>query len=71
MRCFLFLRKNKNDKDAGTEFYFLGEMYPTGQFKPIVMRDTRAGAVEITYRLDVPVRADLYEYFLSDLDVAE
>ena len=71
MRCFLFLRKNKNDKDAGTEFYFLGEMYPTGQFKPIVMRDTRAGAVEITYRLDVPVRADLYEYFLSDLDVSE
>ncbi|MDD7431659.1 MAG: DUF3427 domain-containing protein [Coriobacteriaceae bacterium] len=69
MRCFLFLRKNKNDKDAGTEFYFLGEMYPTGQFKPIVMRDTQAGAVEITYRLDVPVRADLYEYFLSDLDV--
>ena len=47
----------------------MGEMYPTGQFKPIVMRDTQAGAVEITYRLDVPVRADLYEYFLSDLDV--
>ena len=69
MRCFLFLRKNKNDKDAGTEFYFLGEMYPTGQFEQFVMRDSTASAVEITYRLDTPVRADLYEYFLSDLDV--
>lgn len=33
MRCFLFLRKNKKDKDMGTEFYFLGEMRPTGQFR--------------------------------------
>lgn len=69
MRCFLFLRKNKNDKGAGKEFYFLGEIFPTGQFRQFVMKGSTASAVEIAYRLDVPVRADLYDYFLSDLDL--
>ena len=69
MRCFLFVRKNKEDKDDGTEFYFLGEMHPTGKFEQFVMKGTTAKAVEITYLLEDPVRADLYEYFLSDLDV--
>ena len=68
MRCFLFVRKNKEDKDDGTEFYFLGEMHPTGKFEQFVMKGTTANAVEITYLLEDPVRADLYEYFLSDLD---
>ena len=66
MRCFLFVRKNTNDKDDGTEFYFLGEIYPTGHFKQFVMKDSTASAVEIGYRLDEPVRADLYDYLLSD-----
>ncbi len=66
MRCFLFVRKNTNDKDDGTEFYFLGEIYPTGHFKQFVMKDSTASAVEIGYRLDKPVRADLYDYLLSD-----
>ena len=66
MRCFLFVRKNTNDKDDGTEFYFLGEMRPTGYFRQFVMKDSTANAVEIGYRLDQPVRADLYDYFLSD-----
>ena len=68
MRCFLFVRKNKEDKDDGTEFYFLGEMFPTGGFRQIVMQGTTTSAVEIGYRLETPVRADLYDYFLSDLD---
>lgn len=68
MRCFLFVRKNKEDKDDGTEFYFLGEMRPTGEFRQIVMAGTTASAVEIGYRLDDPVRPDLYEYLTSDLD---
>ena len=68
MRCFLFLRKNKKDKDDGTEFYFLGEMHPTGQFEQIVMEDGSTSAVEITYDLETPVRADLYDYFLSSFD---
>ena len=69
MRCFLFVRKNKEDKDDGTEFYFLGEMHPTGQFHEITMHGTTTSAVEIWYRLETPVKADLYDYFLSDLDV--
>lgn len=69
MRCFLFMRKNKNDKDAGKEFYFLGEIFPTGQFKQFVMKGSTASAVEIVYKLDVPVRADLYDYLTSDFDL--
>lgn len=68
MRCFLFLRKNKNDKDDGTEFYFLGEMRPTGMFKQFTMKGSTAQAVEIGYRLEDPVRPDLYDYFRSDFD---
>ena len=69
MRCYLFIRKNKNDKDNGKEFYFLGKMHPTGEFKEIVMEDGKTSAVEITYALEQPVRADLYDYLLSNLDV--
>ncbi len=68
MRCFLYLRKNKNDKDNGTEFYFLGEMHPTGDFEQIVMADGKTNAVEILYDLEEPVRPDLYDYFLSSFD---
>lgn len=68
MRCYLFVRKNKNDKDSGKEFYFLGQMHPTGAFTEIVMEDGKTSAVEITYSLEQPVRADLYDYLLSNLD---
>ena len=62
------LAQNKKDKDDGTEFYFLGEMHPTGHFEQIVMEDGSTSAVEITYDLETPVRADLYDYFLSSFD---
>lgn len=65
MRCFLFVRK---DKDKDSEFYFLGEMHPTGQFEQFTMRNSTATAVEITYRLEDPVRSDLYDFFLSDFE---
>lgn len=68
MKCYLFMRKNKNDKDDGKEFYFLGQIHPTGEFKQIVMEDGRTSAVEITYSLEEPVRPDLYDYFLSNFD---
>lgn len=68
MRCFLFLRKNMKDKDDGNEFYFLGEVHPNGHFKQFVMKGSTTSAVEIGYRLEDPVRADLYDYFLSDFD---
>lgn len=70
MRTYLFMRKNKND-EGGKEFYFLGEMYPTGEFNPIVMSGANKKAVEITYRLDRPVRHDIYEFMTSDLNEDE
>lgn len=71
MRCYLFVRKNTKDKDDGTEFYFLGEMHPTGEFKQFVMKNSTASAVEITYQLENPVRPDLYDYFLSDFSASD
>jgi len=60
-RIFLFVRKNKDDKEA-KEFYFLGEMFATGEPEPIYMEKTKDDAFEIRYQLDVPVREDIYTY---------
>ena len=68
VKCYLFVRKNTHDKDDGTEFYFLGRIYPTGAFEQVVMEGTNTTAVEIEYELDQPVRADLYDYFRSSFD---
>ena len=64
-RIFLFVRKNKDDKEA-KEFYFLGEIYAVGEPKPIYMESTKDDAFEITYRLDVPVRDDIYDYITGE-----
>lgn len=63
-RIFLFVRKNKDDKEA-KEFYFLGEIFATGTPNPIKMEKTKDDAFEIDYTLDVPVRDDIYEYMTS------
>ena len=60
----LFVRKNKDDK-VSKEFYFLGKITAVGHPKPVTMSNTDKKAVEIHYRLDVPVREDLYEYLTS------
>ena len=67
MKVYLFMRKNKNDKGGSKEFYFLGGMAPTGKFAPIVMPGVNMSAVEITYRLNTPVRPDLYAFMTADL----
>ena len=69
LKTYLFMRKNKDDK-GGKEFYFLGEMHPTGELEAI---KTKSGdnAVEIEYELNAPVRQDIYEFMLSDLSEAE
>lgn len=71
VRPYLFVRKNKNDGDGSKEFYFLGEMRPTGEFRQIIMPGTTKPAVEITYELMDPVRHDLYEYLTSSIDSIE
>ena len=63
-RIYLFVRKNKDD-NVSKEFYFLGEIEAIGDPFPVVMKETNKNAVEITYRLDVPVREDIYEYIIS------
>lgn len=60
MQPYLFVRKDKDDKDGGKEFYFLGTMHPTQEYRPIEIGGKPA--VEIGYELDAPVRADIYDY---------
>lgn len=57
---YLFVRKNKDDKEAKS-FYFLGEMDAEGDPIPVLLQGN-AKAFEINYRLDVPVRDDIYSY---------
>lgn len=64
-RIFLFVRKNKDDNEA-REFYFLGEIFAEGNPRQIYMEKTKDNAFEIDYRLDVPVRSDIYDYIVSD-----
>ena len=64
-RIFLFVRKNKDDNEA-KEFYFLGEIFAEGTPRQIYMEKTKDNAFEIDYRLDVPVRSDIYDYIVSD-----
>lgn len=64
-RIFLFVRKNKDDNEA-KEFYFLGEIFAEGNPRQIYMEKTKDNAFEVDYRLDVPVRSDIYDYIVSD-----
>lgn len=64
-RIFLFVRKNKDDNEA-REFYFLGEIFAEGNPRQIYMEKTKDNAFEIDYRLDVPVKSDIYDYIVSD-----
>lgn len=64
-RIFLFVRKNKDDNEA-KEFYFLGEIFAEGEPRQIYMEKTKDHAFEIDYRLDIPVRSDIYDYIISE-----
>ena len=60
----LFVRKNKDDK-ISKEFYYLGRMTATGRTQEFVMANTDKTAVEIEWRLDTPVREDIYQYIIN------
>lgn len=64
-RIYLFVRKNKNDKEA-KEFYFLGEIEAAGEPKQVILEKSGDEAFEITYILSDPVREDIYEYIVED-----
>jgi len=61
----LFVRKNKDDK-ISKEFYYLGTMTATGRCREFIMPNTDKSAVEIEWRLDVPVRQDIYDYIVNE-----
>ncbi len=48
-------------------YYFLGEMYAQNEPTPIIMPKTNDDAFEINYRLDVPVREDIYDYLVGEV----
>lgn len=59
-RIYLFVRRNKDDQEAKS-FYFLGEVEAAGDPAPVTLEDGSA-AFEIRYRLDKPVRDDIYQF---------
>jgi hypothetical protein len=65
IRISLFIRKNKEDK-ISKEFYYLGPIHSTGKPNQFVMKNANKPAVEIQYKIKVPVREDLYDYLISD-----
>lgn len=60
----LFVRKNKNDR-ISKEYYYLGRMTATGRCREFRMPNTEVSAVEIEWKLDVPVREDIYRYIIG------
>ena len=63
-KVYLFIRKNKDAKNSAKEFYFLGEVYYSGQSKEIKMKNTGLSAVEIHWDLETPVKQNIYEYIV-------
>lgn len=75
-RVYLFVRKNKNDKDEQSrKYYFLGEMKLIDSLKTI-QKPTGENGTIISYAtgkfmLDKEVRNDIYEYLQANLEVNE
>lgn len=59
-KLYLFVRKASEDKEA-KEFYFLGEITAQGnpEFAP------KYNGFKILYKLDTPVRADIFDYLTT------
>ena len=57
----LFVRKNKNDQGTTKEFYFLGYIRPISN-KTVYRENTKDYVEEIIFKLNDPVREDIYDY---------
>ena len=70
-RIFLFMRRDKNDKDTAKYFYFLGEIKAQGT--PVAVKlssgENAFNAFKINYDLKVPVRQDLYDYLTTETQI--
>lgn len=62
---YLFMQKNSNDKGA-SEYYFMGQIFNSGEKKVVSREEVGDTVLEFKYKLDVPVRDDLYQYFVND-----
>ena len=61
IKMSLFVRKNKDDLNS-KEFYFLGHIHAERSPKEFIMPNTTVSAVELYYRIETPVREDIYDY---------
>ena len=65
-KIYLFMRKNKDDKDGARIFYFLGEMKTTGEPKLVARERSGDTVIQFFYKIQTPIREDMYEYFTRD-----
>lgn len=65
-KIYLFMRKNKDDKDGARIFYFLGEMKTV--WKPELVHREKSGdtVIQFFYKIQTPLREDMYEYFTKE-----
>lgn len=60
VRILLFVRRT-NEAEGAKAFYFLGEMEAAASPQDVRLTDG-ANAFEIVWRLETPVRRDVYDY---------
>lgn len=65
-KIYLFMRKNKDDKDGARIFYFLGEMKTVGQPELVHREKSGDTVLQFFYKLQTPLREDMYEYFTRE-----
>lgn len=65
-KIYLFMRKNKDDKDGARIFYFLGEMKTTGEPKLVHREKSGDTVLQFFYKIQMPLREDMYEYFTRE-----
>ena len=63
-KLYLFVRKNKNE--GAKEFYFLGEIEAVGEPREEIIDKKKV--FRIHFHLKTPVREDILDYMLSDID---
>lgn len=65
-KIYLFMRKNKDDKDGARVFYFLGEMKTVGQPELVHREKSGDTVIQFFYKIQTPLREDMYEYFTRE-----
>lgn len=61
-KIYLFMKKNKLDKDDSTGFYFLGELTNKNIPKLIHRKKSKDTVLQFTFNIETPIREDIYNY---------